>query len=277
VNCRRPNRAGAALLTLAFLLGACAGDGEETSREIATASVESLGAFPSDAVAGLRTDPDITYTDDVDCGGLTCRVPGDVIAPSEASAAATVVLLGGGSTAFENRRYQQDLAVALAERGAVVFLLSYRSAATGNYDSDSASDARCAVNYARDTAAAYGGDPDRVVIVGHSMGGLMGLDIVTQGDGEAEGCLADGTGIPDAVIGLGAPRPRSRGSGEGAPPIWLFAGSADGDADGTAQLLRDQGFDAQAVELEGVSHDDITQPTAAPEIVDLIMEALESL
>jgi acetyl esterase/lipase len=235
-----------------------------------------LGSFPGDTVAGLRTAPDISYTEEVDCGGTPCAVPGDVLAPPDASGAPTVVMLGGGSTAFADRRYQHDLAVALAQRGAVVFLLAYRSAATGSYDSHSASDARCAVNYARANATEYGGDPNRVVIVGHSMGGLLGLDIVTGPQEEAEGCLADGTGVPDGVIGLGAPRPRSAGEADGAPSIWLFAGSGDGDAEGTAQRLRDLGYLAEAEELPGVSHDDITQPAATPEIVDLIMEALDS-
>ena len=268
------------LLTLvaAVVLSGCGRAAAPTASEPVPASVPPLGPFPSAAVVGLRTQPDIMYTEDVDCGGPPCRVPGDVIAPADPTARApTVVLLGGGATPFADRRYQQDLAVALAERGAVVFLLSYRSAATGNYDSDSASDARCAVAYARDATPEYGGDPNRVVIVGHSMGGFLGLDIAMAPDEPGEGCLVAGSPRPDGVIGLGAPRPRTTVESTDAPPIWLFAGSEDGDAEGSAQRLRDEGYRAEAVELPGVTHDGITDPAAAPEIVDLIMDAIDSI
>jgi pimeloyl-ACP methyl ester carboxylesterase len=154
--------------------------------------------------------------------------------------------------------------------------MSYRSAVTGNYDSDSISDVRCAVRYARATTEEYGGDPGRVVVVGHSQGGLLALDIALQPDEEAEACLADGSGKPDGVIALGSPRPSLVGAGESAPPMWLFAGSQDLDADAIARQLRDRGFDANGEVLSGVTHDGITDPVATPGIVDRIMEALGS-
>ena len=38
-----------------------------------------------------------------------------------------------------------------------------------------------------------------------------------------------------------------------------------------------RGFDAESQILPGVTHDGITDPVAAPEIVDLIVEALEAI
>lgn len=264
-------------LAIAVATSACASAPASSSSVAAAPTHPPLGPFPTDLVEGLRTEPDLTYTQEVDCGGTPCHVPGDILAPATGGDHPTVVMLNGGATPFERRRYQQELAVALAERGAVVFLLSYRSAATGSYDSESRNDVRCAVRYARANAAGYGGDPGRVVVVGHSMGGLMGLELAVQPDEDANGCLADGSSRPDGVIGLGAPRPRTASAAEGAPPIWLFAGSEDGDADGDAERLRAQGFEAEARELPGVSHEGITDPAAAPDIVDLIMDALSSL
>lgn len=260
---------------VALILAACGGNAAVTSS--APPAQATLGPFDPAVVGDLRTATDVPVTEEVDCGGTPCRVPADVLAPADGSSVPTVVMLAGGATPFERRRYQEDLAVALAERGAVVFLASYRSVATGSYDSESYNDVRCAVRHARATTGDYGGDSGRVAIVGHSQGGLMGLEIAIGPEEEAEGCLADGSGKPDGVIGLGAPRPRSTGTPDDAPPIWLFSGSADGDAEGTAQRLRDQGFDAEARELPGVSHDGITDPAAAPDVVDLIMEALSSL
>ena len=237
----------------------------------------ALGPFPSEDVHALRTDPDIAYTATTDCGGLPCTVPGDVLAPATAANLPTIVLLGGGSTPFAERRYQEPLAVALAERGAVVFLMSYRSAVTGNYDSDTADDVRCAVRYARANTEQYGGDPDRVIAVGHSQSGLVALEVGIEPEADVEECLAAGSGKADAIVGLGSPAPRSTGAGGSAPPMWLFAGSEDLDAVAMAQRLRDQGYDAEGQVLPGVTHDGITDPAAAPEIVDLIFEAVDSL
>ena len=266
-------------MALAVVLTACAGASPSTAEPSAppqpTAVV--LGPFPSDGVVGLRTDPDISYTDVTDCGGQPCTIPGDVLAPVDADDAPTIVLLGGGSTPFAERRYQQPLAVALAERGAVVFLMSYRSAVTGNYDSQTAEDVRCAVRYARAHAQEYGGDPDKVIAVGHSQSGLVALEVATEPEADVEECLAGGSGKADAVIGLGAPAPRSTDASSAAPPMWLFAGSEDLDAAAMAQRLRDQGYDAQGQVLPGVTHDGITDPAAAPQIVDLIFEAIDSL
>jgi acetyl esterase/lipase len=240
-------------------------------------SQPALGPFPSVLVEGLRTDVDLAYTDVTDCGGTPCTVPGDVLAPADGNDLPTIVMFGGGSTPFDRRRYEEALAVELAERGAVVFLMSYRSAVTGNYDSDSYNDVRCAVRFARATTAEYGGDPSRVVVVGHSQGGLLALGIAIQPDEEADACLAEGSGKPDGVVGLGSPTPSFVGAGDSAPPMWLFAGSEDGDADGSAQRLRDRGYEAQARELPGVTHLGIVDPVATPDIVDLIFEAVDSV
>ena len=59
--------------------------------------------------------------------------------------------------------------------------------------------------------------------------------------------------------------------------MWLFSGSEDRPADAYAEMLADRGFDAESQVLPGVTHDGITDPVAAPEIVDLIVEALESI
>ena len=264
-------------LTAGMALTACTGDVQGTPTNVPVASNPPLGPFPSDVAGRLRTEPDILYTETTDCGGSPCRVPGDVIAPAEGSDLPTVVLLGGGATPFEERRYQEDLAVALADRGVVVFLMSYRSAATGNSDNDGHDDVRCAVRYARATTEEFGGDPNRVVVVGHSMGGLISLDIALQPEEDTAGCSADGSGKPDAAVGLGSPQPSFYGIGDSAPPLWVFAGTEDLDAEAMAQRLRDRGFDAQGRNLPGVTHEGITDPAAAPDVVDLILEALSSI
>ena len=274
----RPGLARVAGLAVSLALTACAGSSPSASTAPPALSQPGLGAFPSDLVEGLRTDVDLFYTDVLDCGPMTCRPQGDVLAPTDGAELPTVVLLNGGGKLFTERRYQAPLAVELANRGAVVFLIAYRGLSTGSYsDQDSWSDARCAIRYARANTEEYGGDPSRVVVVGHSQGGLMGLDIATHPEEEAEACLADGSAIPDGVIALGSPRPSLHGVADSAPPLWLFSGSEDRPADAYAEMLQDRGFDAEVQILPGVTHDGITDPVAAPEIVDLIVEALDSI
>lgn len=276
VRNRTPPSVALVLLAAGLALTGCIG-APSASGDVPLPTQPLLGPFPSDVVEGLRTETDVAYTGATECGATPCVVPGDVLAPVDGRDLPTVVMLGGGGTPFAERRYQQQLAVELAERGAVVFLMSYRSAVTGNYDSAGFNDARCAVRYARSTTAEYGGDPSRTVVVGHSQGGLIGLTVALEPEEEADACLADGSGKPDGVVALGSPSPSLAQAGDSAPPLWLFNGSEDGDAEAIALRLRERGFDAEARELPGVTHGGITDPVAAPDIVDLIMEALSSI
>jgi acetyl esterase/lipase len=266
----------AALVVAGLALGACAGTPPPVS-STAAPTPSPLGSFPADLVQGLQTDVDVLFTDVTECGGTPCRVPGDVIAPADGTDHPTIVLLNGGGKLFNERRYQAPLAAELAKRGAVVFLMPYRGVMTANYDSDSISDARCAVRYARAHTADYGGDPDRLLLVGHSQGGIMGLQIAIEPDEESEACLADGSAKPDGVVALGSPRPPLADAGDSAPPMWLIAGSEDHVGKADVDALRAAGFDAEGIVLPGVTHDGVTDPVAAPEIVDLIIEALDSI
>ncbi len=256
------------------------GNAAAASSNVSTATLpprsDAAGPLPATQVQDLRTAVDISFTDETDCGGTPCTVPGDVLAPKDAAALPTVVLVGG-DTAFEERRYQERLAIALADRGAVVFLMAYRASSTGNFESDAFNDLRCAVRFARATTADYGGDPSRVVLIGHSRGGANALYIATQPEEEATACLSDGSGRPDGVVALGPPGPSLTGADDGGPPLWLYAGSEDADVDGIAERLRAAGFEAEARELPGIDHLGITDPVNHPEVVDLIFEALDAV
>jgi hypothetical protein len=59
--------------------------------------------------------------------------------------------------------------------------------------------------------------------------------------------------------------------------MWLYAGSEDTVGKADTEQLVEHGFDAEGRILPGITHDEITDPAAAPEIVDLIIEALESI
>lgn len=241
----------------------------------ATLAAEA-GPFRTDLVDGLTTEVDLPFTEVTRCGSADCTVPVDVLAPREGRALPTVVLVPGGPVEFQYRRYLDLLAAAIARRGAVVFLTSYRSPATGSTDGDTLADIRCSVRHARSVTGGYGGDPERVVLVGHSIGSTLVLEIAVTPETETPDCLAAGDGTPEAVVGLSEFDAGLSGTALPGPPMYLIGGSEDhfsvpGPA--TAEGLRESGFQAQYRELRGTSHEEMVDPDATPEVLDVVFEA----
>ena len=168
-------------------------------------------------------------TTTVSCGGIDCIVPIDVLAPATGADLPTFVLVPGGPQSFSGRRYMDVLAAALARKGGVVFLTSYRSEATGDTRALSVPDVRCAIRVARAQTMKYGGDPNNVVLVGHSVGSELALGIATTTDNTTPDCLADGDGAPEAVVGLaGFDQVQVPPIAADAPPVWLGGAEFDG-------------------------------------------------
>jgi acetyl esterase/lipase len=96
----------------------------------------------------------------------------DIIRPAVAGTWPVFVLLPGGPSSPGQATYLLPLATAIAQRGAVVMVADWRQATAfaGGYPA-SFQDAACAVGVARDVARRYGGDPEDVTVVGHSLGG----------------------------------------------------------------------------------------------------------
>ena len=235
----------------------------------------TAGAFRDELVAGLRVETDVPFAEYTDCTGDDCVVPLDILAPEDAQAAPIIVLVPGGPVPFVDRRYIEDLAATLAARGAVVLLTTYRSYETGTYNAEAApADVRCAVRFARETGAEYGGDPARVVLYGHSNGSQLALEVALRPEADTPGCLATESSIPDAVVASAGFRAALREAQEARPRILLVSGSDDQAAlegPGLAQRLGEIGFEAEYVEFPGIDHGEIRDPAAAPEIVDLIL------
>lgn len=126
----------------------------------------------------------------------------DVYAPADAEAAPVVVFFYGGSWDSGDREMYEFVGNALAERGFVTVIPDYRVYPEIRYPTflrDSAS----AVRWARDHAAEFGGDPGRLVLMGHSAGAynaaMLAFDPRWLG----------GTGLSpddlDAFVGLAGP------------------------------------------------------------------------
>lgn len=95
----------------------------------------------------------------------------DIYAPvgSEARPLPVIVFIYGGSWASGTREGYHFAARALSAAGFVTFVPDYRLVPEVHFPGF-VQDCAAAVRWARTHAARYGGDPDRIVLVGHSAG-----------------------------------------------------------------------------------------------------------
>lgn len=100
----------------------------------------------------------------------------DVYTPETTTPKATprpiAVFLHGGVWQHGDRRDFSDVGVELAKRGFVVFVASYRLAPRSRWPAQR-EDADAVVDLALREGAKYGGDPKKLVVVGHSAGAQM--------------------------------------------------------------------------------------------------------
>jgi acetyl esterase/lipase len=168
-----PSRTGLATVVVLVLAG-CVGDAGEVVDSAASAA-ETTGASP----AVLVTD-DVVYATSLADGGSADGKPWglDTYAPEEGQDLPVVVLLHGGGTSKENYSRASE---SIAQRGVIVFAIDAPMKSPVLMLQDNGKDFRafsefmaCAIAYARETAADFGGDPDRVLLVAHSLGALYG-------------------------------------------------------------------------------------------------------
>lgn len=94
------------------------------------------------------------------------------------------------------------LAGAISAEGAVVFNVDV----TMSEPFDAAiEEVACSVRYAHAMAADYGGDPERLTLVGNSAGAVTGMIAALAGDDVAENCVVDEPAALDAIVGYEGP------------------------------------------------------------------------
>ena len=207
----------------------------------------------------------------------------DVYAPEGASDAPVVVFLYGGTWSGGDRGMYRFVGMALAEGGAVCMVPDYRVFPEVRFP-DFMTDAAKAVAWARDNAASHGGDPDRLVLMGHSAGAqmatLLALDdryLNAQGLRPAE-ALRGVVGLAGpydflpltsanlrAIFGAESAWPASQPINfvaPGAPRMLLATGEADltvlpRNTQHLAARLRESGNTVQAITYPGIGHREI--------------------
>ncbi len=227
----------------------------------------------------------------------------DVYVPRAAAKPRPVIvyLYGGGWAAGSKAEFAW-VGVALARRGFIAVLPDYRIYPQAHWPMF-LEDNAAAVRWARDHAARFGGDPAKLVLVGHSAGAHNAFSVAV----EPQWLGAVGMSPHDitAVIGLSGvysmlpldgPREHAIfGSQTGytepidhidgvLPPMLLIIGDRDraadpSDSDAVAAKLREKGGVAEVIHYPSLGHSDTQDalalaPGRPPRIIDAILRFL---
>jgi acetyl esterase/lipase len=198
--------------------------------------------------------------------------------PGGGDGAPVVVFLYGGSWQNGQRGYYRFVGHALAGQGFVVVIPDYRKAPAHPFPAFM-HDAAAATAWAQANARAFGGDPARLFLMGHSAGAQIAALLGT----DARYLRARGLRLRDlaGVVGLAGPYDytpdtpalqQALGPASGwrdtqplrfvdgdEPPFLLLHGASDrtvdpGNAERLAAALRARGVPVQAQRLPGVGH-----------------------
>lgn len=252
---------------------------------LAAACTPSLGTFnalaPRDS-AGRRVGRDVAYGDGP-------RQTLDVYAPEGASGRPVIVFIYGGSWSSGNKNDYTFAGAALASRGYVTVIPDYRLVPQVRFPSfveDCAAAARWAVDHAQE----YGGDPSRIVLVGHSAGAynvmMLALDahyLRDAGVGAERIRGAVGLAGPYDFLPFDVNSTRDafgqapdtaltqpvHFARRDAPPLLLLWGEADTTVGprnlrGLAAAMREAGGNVETKTYPGVNHVDIMLALSRP-------------
>jgi len=127
-----------------------------------------------------------------------------VVVTTGGSAPSLVVLVPGGGWVSADPTGLVPLAESLADVGAIVATITYRTASDGVYFPEPAEDIACAVAAAAAAASASGTEPGEIVVVGHSAGAQLGALFALR-PAELSMRCADPAAPPDRFVGLAGP------------------------------------------------------------------------
>jgi pimeloyl-ACP methyl ester carboxylesterase len=315
----RGHRRGAALVAalvgVAMLVAACSAVAMP-GKSAATASL--MPAAAAAAVKSMPTQPlptvtrNVPFAEPVGCSTADCSVLMDIWVPSGPGPFQTVVLVRGGPTGAGGRGYLDPFAAELAEQGLIVFNADMRDIATqgGGYP-EAFQDVACAIRYAHLWSPYYAGDGS-VTLVGHSLGGFVGSVVALGAEEFTGGCLATGSGRPEAFVGLsgnynlddphvakdltvfygGSPEEESdyrlmsdpfTSVGATQIPTYLVAGTADTTVNPQATLslgahLTEEGWPVALTFIEDATHNSIIVPGQnGPDSMAVVLQATNSV
>lgn len=156
----------------------------------------------------------VPFTPSIRCGlsGETCQLHFEIYGPTSGGPWPLIVLEPGGNVApGEPGDYLDQMATALAGRGAVVMVGQWRqSSYWAGRSPDSFADVACAIGVARRIGPAFRANPDRLVLAGHSMStrpvAVIGLTATAFIPAPGSCDETAGSLRPDAWADLAGPR-----------------------------------------------------------------------
>jgi acetyl esterase/lipase len=203
----------------------------------------------------------------------------DVCRPKTATAAPVIVFFYGGGWRSGSKRTYRYVAKALARRGYVAVLPDYRVYPQARYP-DFLDDGALAVRWVKDNAERFGGDPQKIFLMGHSAGAYIAAMLAVDAtwlqkvglvpSRDISGLIGisgpyDFLPLKDDVLKIifgGADRPQTQPITHvtaGAPPALLLTGDKDdvvgaGNSIRLAERLRAAGDEATAVIYPRIGH-----------------------
>lgn len=173
----------------------------------------------------------------------------DVYSPVGADGEAPVVVFAhSGRPAQASRKRHERIGQMFAARGLVTVIPDFQAAPKGDPSAPIADVAK-AIAWARTHASSFGGDPERIVVVGHSGGAYVAAMLALESRWLADAGLGPADirgmvgvcGLYDVPPAEGSPSRQPVGHARpDAPPMLLIAGGRDGGAPDrhTASLAR---------------------------------------
>jgi acetyl esterase/lipase len=226
------------------------------------------------AFGSHRRVPDLAFGND-------SRQSLDLYLPAQASALPVIVFWYGGSWTSGQKADYRFVGAALAKRGFVVAVADYRLHPSVGFPAFVEDGAR-AVAWLQRNVGAYGGDPQRIVLAGHSAGAYIAAFLALSDD-----ALEDVGASPKSIrgfIGLAGPyaieassptlraifaEPYAQADWQpigfveaDAPPALLIHGDADKTVSPRQTLALRSAMEAAGVEVEteiypGANHRDV--------------------
>jgi acetyl esterase/lipase len=155
--------------------------------------IGALNAVSS--TSGLKVSSDLHY-------GPDPRNVLDLYQPTDMGRAPMLLFIHGGSWTNGDKNEYKFVGESFARAGYVTAVMSYRLAPVHRYPAY-VQDAAQALKFMRDHATDYGGDPDRLYVMGHSAGAFNAVELVDNARWLKE------AGVPisavKAVVGVSGP------------------------------------------------------------------------
>ena len=201
-----------ALATLALVLSGCASSGRMSNdaasgdRPAGTAAGEptTTSTAPSPR-ASAAADVEITSDVSFESSSLNALGGLDVYTPAATGSWPVVVMFHGQPT---TKSFLASYATRVAELGFVVFVPTWGQSGGPDYDAMRVKDqlladgiqSACALAFAGERAATYGGDAASLTVFGHSAGGNIASVVVLAQPEVGDGCLAHDIPQVDTLV-----------------------------------------------------------------------------